>query len=151
MKRCTKCKQEKSFSEFSKNKNCKDGLHSWCKECERPIGKAHYQRNKQKVKARANAWSKNNPERARAHNKAASAKWRTGRKGDDFTAVQWLALCNQYGNKCLCCGATDKPLTVDHIIPTSEGGANTIDNIQPLCLSCNDKKFKQTTDYRPNR
>lgn len=37
-KQCTKCVQVKSVSEFSKNKNNKDGLHYWCKLC---MSKAH--------------------------------------------------------------------------------------------------------------
>lgn len=32
-KRCTKCGIEKDKSLFVKNKNRKDGLHCWCKEC----------------------------------------------------------------------------------------------------------------------
>jgi hypothetical protein len=33
MKLCGKCKIEKEINEFHKNKNCKDGLAYWCKDC----------------------------------------------------------------------------------------------------------------------
>ena len=32
-KTCTKCKEEKTLSEFNKNKLRPDGLHSWCNDC----------------------------------------------------------------------------------------------------------------------
>lgn len=52
-----------------------------------------------------------------------------------------------YGNVCVCCGAKGR-LTVDHVIPLCLGGSNTIDNIQPLCRSCNPSKGIKIIDYR---
>lgn len=63
------------------------------------------------------------------------------------TADEWLDLCEKYGEICLCC-KKDEPLTLDHVTPLSKGGANTIDNVQPLCLQCNIKKHTDETDYR---
>lgn len=45
---CTKCKRELPLSEFSRMKNGKNGLRSWCNECNR---------------AAARAWAQANPER----------------------------------------------------------------------------------------
>jgi 5-methylcytosine-specific restriction endonuclease McrA len=67
-----------------------------------------------------------------------------------FTQDEWQALCNYYGNKCLCCGRGDAPLTVDHIVPLTRRGRNTIDNLQPLCGTCNTRKNARTIDYRPD-
>lgn len=68
--------------------------------------------------------------------------------GGRFTPAEWAALCARFGNVCLACGAPG-PLTADHVLPLLLGGANTIDNIQPLCQSCNSRKGTSTTDYRP--
>lgn len=65
-----------------------------------------------------------------------------------FTAREWRELCERYDFCCLRCGHR-KPLSPDHIRPLSRGGANTIDNIQPLCEPCNEWKFVKTIDYRP--
>lgn len=65
-----------------------------------------------------------------------------------FTRQEWLDLCARYNHKCLACGASEA-LTADHIVPLSKGGSNTIDNIQPLCWTCNNRKITRTADYRP--
>ena len=67
--------------------------------------------------------------------------------GGNFTDNEWKQLCQKYSCRCLACGEK-KPLTVDHVIPLSKGGTNTIENIQPLCKSCNSKKNNKAVDYR---
>lgn len=74
---------------------------------------------------------------------------RKKKNGGTITEKQWKELCDKYDNKCLCCGRSDVKLTLDHVIPLTMGGSNTIDNAQPLCVSCNSSKGnRRTTDYR---
>lgn len=94
---------------------------------------------------------KNSKERAlanHAHSKAAKHRRRALERQGHFTAKEWLELVEKYNYTCLCCKATNKRLEADHVIPLSKGGSNSIDNIQPLCAECNNKKGVQETDYR---
>ena len=92
-------------------------------------------------------WSQNNPEavRAKKHRRKAKVKG----TGGSFTSSEWKTIVEYYGNKCLRCGRDDVKLTPDHVIPLSKGGTSNIDNIQPLCLSCNSSKGTKIIDYRP--
>ena len=55
----------------------------------------------------------------------------------------------EYGFTCPCCKKSepDIQLTEDHIIPLSQGGSDFIENIQPLCRSCNGKKYTKTIKF----
>lgn len=53
-----------------------------------------------------------------------------------------------YGQRCLCCGSTEA-LTLDHVVPRSQGGPNKLTNFQLLCAPCNVAKGDQLIDYRP--
>lgn len=46
---------------------------------------------------------------------------------------------NRCGKVCAKCG-TDKRLQVDHIVPVSKGGSDSMSNLQVLCQPCNLKK-----------
>lgn len=69
--------------------------------------------------------------------------------GGSYTTAEWEALVAQF-ERCPGClrqwGEIAPPahggavVTADHIVPIARGGANTIDNIQPLCFSCNSRK-----------
>lgn len=62
--------------------------------------------------------------------------------GGTYTIQEWEALKRRHQYRCYLCKRKepDVKLTVDHIVPISLGGNNFIENIQPLCLSCNCKK-----------
>lgn len=60
-----------------------------------------------------------------------------------FTSQEWRDKCALLGNVCIYCGEA-KPLTVDHNVPLSRGGTNSIDNILPSCASCNSRKRDKT-------
>ena len=66
-----------------------------------------------------------------------------------FTTKEWESILGNYDSCPMCKrlwaeiplpDGWNSVITRDHIIPVSKGGRNTIDNIQPLCYSCNSSK-----------
>ena len=104
-----------------------------------------YARHIEENKNRNKKYKELHPEKDRQYRQNRRA--RKLNAGGSFTAKEWLELCEKYNHICLCC-KEKKPLTIDHVIPLSKGGSNSIDNIQPLCKSCNSSKRVSSTDYR---
>lgn len=104
-----------------------------------------YYRNHEQRKESHRDWMKSNPGKNREYK--ANRRARKLGAGGTYTANQFKDLCEKYHNVCLCCGNSGK-LVADHVVPLSKGGSNSIENIQPLCFSCNSKKHTKTIDYR---
>ena len=62
--------------------------------------------------------------------------------GGHHSVDEWLMVKALFGNACANCGIPEvlRPLHQDHKIPLAQGGTDNIDNIQPLCQSCNSSK-----------
>jgi len=94
---------------------------------------------------RTSKYAKAHPDRMRENTRRRRAL--KLKAAGSFTDSEFIDLCEQYNWICLCC-KEEKPLAADHIVPLSRGGRDSIDNIQPLCKSCNSKKSARIIDYR---
>lgn len=58
----------------------------------------------------------------------------------NFTREEWYELIKRQKHLCAYCKQMPIKLTIDHVVPISRGGMNTIDNVQALCGMCNEFK-----------
>jgi len=69
--------------------------------------------------------------------------------GGSHTLGEWEHLKALYNWTCPSCWKKEPEikLSKDHIIPLSKGGSDNLENLQPLCRSCNSKKKDKTKKY----
>lgn len=163
LRRCTKCQEAKDKECFAKSGKGEGKLHAVCRDCMRLYGQQWYQNNLEQKKQKNREWGENNKDKVavlshrwyeanKDKNRIKRSRRRALEEGADgsFTKEQFEALCNFYGPCCLRCGQV-RSLTIDHVIPLTKGGNNKIENIQPICRSCNSsKRNHHNTDYRPD-
>jgi len=77
-----------------------------------------------------------------AKRRSAMKKGAVGR----HTREQWERMKADCNYTCFACLRTEPEITLteDHIVPLSKGGSDYIENIQPLCRSCNTRKYTKT-------
>ncbi len=130
-------------------------------EINKEYSRRYRETNKERVKAAIQEWRQINKDRVLELNRAYAQRNRekvrkfgqvryANRKGNggSFTKDEWNELCAIFGNVCVCCGRAGR-LTIDHIIPIVAGGTSNIENLQPLCKTCNCRKGSRLIiDYR---
>lgn len=105
-----------------------------------------YRQNHQKQrKENQQCWVNENRDYVYFYNAKRRAKKRNAEGSHTFK--EWLDLKEKCNYICQMCGLKEpfesqsyKFLTQDHITPLDKGGSDYIDNIQPLCKSCNSIK-----------
>lgn len=50
------------------------------------------------------------------------------------------------GKKCVYCDSGEGPFHLDHVVPVSRGGSNSIDNLVVACAACNLSKGDRTPE-----
>ena len=152
--RCSKCKEDKPPEMFYKNRTSPTGLHSYCRKCGKEYMSEWKHRNPGYMEKRMKKWRRANPDYA--------ARWRADNE-DSVSRHRGLRRARENGvmhepysraeiiktyPRCLACH-TEVNLSLDHVVPISRGGPDTIDNIQVLCGRCNSSKRAKYHEYRP--
>lgn len=77
--------------------------------------------------------------KARENGRRREVRQKAGAAIRTHTYKEWEACKQRHRHRCANC-RTRRRLTRDHIVPLSRGGHDGIENIQPLCHSCNARK-----------
>ena len=143
--------KRRSREQYSKNReasNAKRKENYWAnQERERAHRKSYYERTQETQRQTSREWRKNNPEKLRQQNRRTRAK-RASVPSEPYSTLDVL---NRWGTNCHLCGyaidldaprATHTPgweygLQLDHVIPISAGGSDTLENVKPSHGKCN--------------
>jgi 5-methylcytosine-specific restriction endonuclease McrA len=103
--------------------------HEARREEDNEQSRAYHAANREKRNAQSRDYS-------RSHRYQAMARAQNSRFGE---VVHWSVFARIAHLPCFACGVTPSA-GVDHIIPKAKGGRNVVDNLQPSCIPCNQRK-----------
>jgi 5-methylcytosine-specific restriction endonuclease McrA len=112
--------------------------------------KEYYEKNKEKIKELQKQWRKNNPQ----YGPESVRRRRNKKTNNGYIPYKEFEVIDLYGTKChicnfeidlLCSRSAKKDnwefgLHIDHLIPISKGGPDTLENVRPSHAICNLRK-----------
>jgi len=147
---CSRCKEIKALDEFHIKRRSKDGHSPHCKVCEierqRQYRKNHYGEYLAIKRRYRNTHQKEIASCRKlyyeTHSDSVLAtvhRYRARIAGVSIEDFDARDVWQYWGNICAYCGSTEN-LTLDHIVPLSNGGAHSPDNLCVACRFCNSSK-----------
>lgn len=165
MKTCPTCKADKPLEDFKPTLNKPKG-QPYCTPCNaayqfkyhrdnphksRQTSKKYDKDNKDKKKVHKEKYNKNNPEKVREWSRKKNRKREALKKNNGHSPYSEKQVLNTYGTHCHLCQTpidlsaprqVGKPgwqlaLHIDHFIPISKGGPDTLENVRPSHGRCN--------------
>lgn len=106
-------------------------------------------RNPEKRRAAQQDWWKENKHRAISYSAKRRAVQRGAQLGDRKEYIEFVRWAKTTPNlRCSYCNEVVPPerRDIDHVIPLSRGGADSVDNLCVACLSCNRQKHAKTAE-----
>ena len=85
-----------------------------------------------------------------AANKRRQERMKKAKEKGRHSKEEWYEMLVFFNHRCCkCFKSKDNVFIVkDHVVSISEGGSDGIDNLQPLCWTCNTNKSSDSKDYR---
>lgn len=142
LKWCYKCKSEKSYSEFGKNKGSKDGFCYECKPCKREKERLFRLRNPEKTKLHNKIQKQKRKLKINFYNNyVPRGKYNClrsqARQRGIFMDLSFEQFLGFWEKPCFYCGSEIKNVALDRIDPNF---GYSILNVKPCCWVCNHMK-----------
>lgn len=107
--------------------------------------------NSQKIKISSKTWIKNNLDKHRANKRSQQNRRKAKKKGNGWEPYTEEQMLSKYGSICYLCNEEidfkaprqcgkpgwERSFWIEHVIPVSKGGPDTLDNVRPSHGLCN--------------
>lgn len=130
-KTCTKCHATKALEAYNRNAQCKDGLHPYCRDCQRDYKREwdianrekqrqykreHYQANREQELERHRKYRQENRDRRNEYNRrwvADNPEYHPQYR-QEYSSTIRQEVFEHFGTRCVKCGSADR-LELDHV------------------------------------